>query len=150
MAGLSFAAPAHAQFRNKISNDMGKCAAGQGPAVRVTVQGVKASQGRIRVQVYRANKGDWLEKGRWLNRIQTNARAGTMTFCMPVPASGSYGIVVRHDLNANGKTDIFKDGGGMSNNPSINFFNGGKPSYKKAAFSVGGGVKSMTIEMKYL
>jgi uncharacterized protein (DUF2141 family) len=37
----------------------------------------------------------------------------------------------------------------MSNNPSINIFNLGKPSYKKTAFSVGNEVKTISIAMKY-
>jgi uncharacterized protein (DUF2141 family) len=38
----------------------------------------------------------------------------------------------------------------MSNNPSINVFNLGKPSYKKTAFSVGEGVSSITVTMRYM
>jgi uncharacterized protein (DUF2141 family) len=73
-----------------------------------------------------------------------------MTFSVPVPASGTYGIAVRHDVNGNGKTDISSDGGGMSNNPSISIFNLGKPNYKKTKFTVGNEVKSINIKMKYL
>ena len=149
MALSMVATPAHAQYRQKIGNDMGKCASGAGPAVRVSISGVKASRGTIRVQSYRGTKADWLEKGRWINRIEAPARAGSMTFCMPVPSSGTYGIAVRHDLNGNGDTDLREDGGGMSNNPSINIFNLGKPSYKKTAFTVGNSVKSISITMRY-
>src|SRR5690349_24425392 len=77
------------------------------------------------------------------------SRAGTMTFCVPVPSSGSYGIAVRHDLDGDGETDLSSDGGGMSNNPSINIFNLGKPSYTKTAISVDG-VKSIRIKMRYM
>ncbi|NVE95301.1 DUF2141 domain-containing protein [Altererythrobacter lutimaris] len=147
-------APAHAQsaseYRNKISNNMRACAPGGGPAVRVTVAGIKSATGKIRVQSYRGTKAEWLEKGRWLNRIEAPARKGRMVFCMPLPKEGTYGIAVRHDVNGNGKTDISEDGGAMSNNPSINIFNLGKPSYKKTAFSVGREVKQMTITMKYI
>jgi uncharacterized protein (DUF2141 family) len=104
----------------------------------------------MRVQLYRATKQDWLEKGRWIHRIEVPARAGSMTFCMPVPEPGSYGIGVRHDVNNNDQTDLTQDGGGMSNNPSINLFNLGKPSFDKAAFSVASGVRSITINMRYL
>ena len=38
----------------------------------------------------------------------------------------------------------------MSNNPSINIFNLGKPSYTKVAFSLGQEVKAMTIRMRYM
>lgn len=137
-------------YRQQISNNMRLCAPGGGPAVRVTVNGIKASQGNLRVQSYRGVKADWLERGRWINRIEMPARQGTMVFCMPVPASGTYGIAVRHDTDGNGKTEISRDGGGMSNNPSINIFNLGKPSYRKTAFEVRDGVTSITINMKYM
>ena len=146
---LLAAGPAHAQYRQKISNDLNRCKAGS-PSVLVSVEGVKSSSGRVRVQSYRANGSEWLEKGRWLSRVEAPARAGTMTFCVPVPEAGSYGIAVRHDVNGNGSTDLSKDGGGMSNNPSINIFNLGKPSYKKTAIAVGNGVKSIRINMRYM
>ncbi len=149
LAGLAMSAPAAAQYREKIVNDASKCAAGGGPAVRVTVSGIKESRGTMRVQSYRGTKEDWLEKGRWIYRMEAPAKAGTMTFCMPLPAPGMYGIAVRHDINGNGDTDIFTDGGAMSNNPSINIFNLGKPSYKKTAFRVGAGVEAISIAMRY-
>lgn len=144
------AAPALAQYRQAIGNDMGKCGRGDGPAVLVTVDGVKAAKGRIRVQSYHATAGDWLKKGRWINRIDAGARTGTMSFCMPVPSAGSYAIAVRHDLDGDGETDLSSDGGGMSNNPSINIFNLGKPSVSKTAFAVGSGVKSIRIHLRYM
>src|SRR5690606_25495383 len=118
------------------------CRAGSGPALMVTVDGVKSAAGTMRVQTYRATPGDWLEKGRWLNRIETPARQGTMTFCLPVPSAGAYAVAIRHDVNDNGKTDLFGDGGAMSNNPSVTVFNMGKPSYKRTAVEVGNSVKS--------
>ena len=148
LAALVLACPAAAQYRQKIANDASNCASG--PAVRITVTGIKASSGGMRVQLYRGTKQDWLESGRWLKRIEAPARAGTMSFCMPVPEAGTYGIAVRHDINGNDETDLTRDGGGMSNNPSINIFNLGKPSYTKTAFRVGNEVKAITIHMRYL
>lgn len=148
LAGLAFSLPALAQYRQEIRNDPANCVSG--PAVRVTVTGIKSSAGSVRVQLYRGTRQDWLESGRWLNRIQGPARAGTMNFCMPVPQPGTYAIAVRHDVNDNDKTDLSQDGGGMSNNPSINIFNLGKPSYTRTAFPVGGGVESITIRMRYM
>ncbi len=149
LAGTVLATPAQAQYRQKIAHDMAKCESGAGPAVLVTVNGVSQSNGTIRLQSYRGTAADWLEKGRWINRIEVPARAGTMRFCMPVPSAGTYGIAVRHDVNGNGKTDLSADGGAMSNNPSINIWNLGRPSYKKTAFSVGNGVERITINMRY-
>ncbi|KTE14069.1 DUF2141 domain-containing protein [Sphingopyxis sp. H115] len=144
---LAFAASAQAEGR-VISNDLSKCRSG--PSTLVEISGVKASSGKIRVQSYRGTSADWLEKGRWLARVEVPARAGRMTVCVPLPEAGVYGIAVRHDVNGNGKTDLSRDGGGMSNNPSINIFNLGKPSYKKTAFSVGDAPKTISITMKYM
>jgi uncharacterized protein (DUF2141 family) len=151
LTGLGFAVlagPAQAQYRQPIGNDPARCR-GDGPAINVTVSGIKSSTGRMRVQLYRATKADWLERGRWIHRIEAPARAGSMTFCMPVPEAGSFGIAVRHDVNNNGETDLTQDGGGVSNNPSINLFNLGKPSYDKAAVQVSG-VRSITVNMRYM
>ncbi len=149
LTALAAPAPAEAQYRQKISNNPAKCAAGAGPAVRVTVTDIRESTGTMRVQSYRGTKEDWLEKGKWIYRIEAPAKAGSMTFCMPLPRPGTYAIAVRHDVNGNGDTDIFADGGAMSNNPSINIWNLGKPSYKKTRFDVGPGVESISIRMRY-
>lgn len=150
VALLAGAMPAVAQYKQEIRHDMRRCAEGEGPAVLVTVEGVKSSSGRLRVQSYRGTAADWLQKGRWLSRIEVPARAGTMTICVPVGAPGTYAIAVRHDVNGNGDTDIRTDGGAMSNNPSINIFNLGKPSVSKTAFQVGKGVKPIRVQMKYM
>ena len=149
LTALAAPAPAEAQYRQKISNNPAKCAAGAGPAVRVTVTDIRESTGTMRVQSYRGTKEDWLEKGKWIYRMEAPAKAGSMTFCMSLPRPGTYAIAVRHDVNGNGDTDIFADGGAMSNNPSINIWNLGKPSYKKTRFDVGPGVESISIRMRY-
>jgi len=147
---LAVPAAAQLQYRQKIAHSAAKCNGSQGPAVWITINGVSASKGTLRVQSYRGVESDWLKKGKWINRIELPARAGQMTVCMPLPESGTYAIAVRHDLNQNGETDLSEDGGGMSNNPSINIFNLGKPSYKKTAFTVNGEVKPITITMRYM
>ena len=96
----------------ELTNDLSRCAPGNGPAVLVSVRGIKAPSGNIRVQSYPASPDSWLAKGRWLHRVESRARAGGMDICIPVPSEGIYGIAVRHDLNGNGKTDITQDGGG--------------------------------------
>jgi len=145
LLAASVAANAEGQV---ISNDLSKCRSG--PSTLVQINGVKAGTGKIRVQSYHATSADWLVKGRWISRIEVPARAGSMTVCVPLPEAGSYGIAVRHDVNGNGKTDLSRDGGGMSNNPSINIFNLGKPSYTKTAFAVGNAPRTITITMKYM
>jgi uncharacterized protein (DUF2141 family) len=143
------AGPAQAQYRQKIANDPAKCR-GKGPAVSVSLTGIKSSAGTVRVQLYRGTKQDWLADGRWIYRIEARARAGAMSFCMPVPEPGSYAIAVRHDVNDNDETDLTQDGGGASNNPSFNIFNLGKPSVSKTAFPAGTEVKTIAIRVRYM
>jgi uncharacterized protein (DUF2141 family) len=147
-AMLAFAGSAHAG--SIVSNDMSKCAAGKGPAIQVNVRGIKGTSGKIRVQNYPATSSAWLAKGKWLQRIEAKASAASLNFCVPVSASGKYAIAVRHDKNGNGKTDISTDGGGFSNNPSINVLNLGKPSVTKVAFTAGAGVTTITVNLKYM
>ncbi len=147
VAGFALTIPAYAG--QEIENNLSRCGASS-RGVLVHIEGVKSSSGKIRVQIYKATKADWMAKGRWLKRMEVPASAGAMKLCLPMEAAGTYGIAVRHDVNSNGKTDLGKDGGGMSNNPSINIFNLGKPSHSKVAFALGSGLKSITIKMKYM
>jgi uncharacterized protein (DUF2141 family) len=132
-----------------ISNDLSRCGASSGPAVLVTVTGLKSASGKVRLQSYVATQSAWLGKGKWLNRIETTATGKTMTLCMPVSNPGKYGFAMRHDRNGNGKTDFRQDGGGFSNNPKLSIWNLGKPSVGKVAFTVGQGVTRITINMQY-
>lgn len=145
------AMPAQAQFQNEIGHNPALCRADRGPAIFITITGIKQGGGTLRVQLYRGVKADWLQSGRWINRIELPARGGTMQVCMPVPVAGTYAIAVRHDVNNNGRTDLRTDGGGMSNNPSINIFNLGKPSYTSTNFNVPARtVQPIAITMKYM
>ncbi len=149
---LAFAVsvPVASAQRQEISNDMRKCGAGaSGPAVHVEVSGFKAATGRVRVQAYPATKGAWLEKGAWINRIDApvSPRGGKMTFCVPVPDTGAYGIAVRHDVDGSGKSG-WNDGGGFSNNPSLSLLSL-KPSASKTAIRVGPGVTRIQVVLNY-
>lgn len=150
VAALGMAMPASAQqYRQEIRHSVTPCQ-GDGPAVWINITDIESSSGTLRIQLYRGTRADWLESGRWLNRIEVPARAGTMQICMPVPSAGNYAIAIRHDVNGNGRTDITSDGGGMSNNPSINIFNLGRPSIDRTRFSIAREVKPMTIRMRYM
>ena len=148
LACIVAAAPTAATAGVQLSNDLGRCD-GSEIAVLALVTGIAKSAGTMRVQSYRATEDAWLEKGRWLKRIEAPARAGSMKFCMPFDEAGTYAIAIRHDVNGNGETDITKDGGGMSNNPSISIFNLGKPDHDEVAVNVDG-IERLRIKMRYL
>ncbi|MFM7403363.1 MAG: DUF2141 domain-containing protein [Erythrobacter sp.] len=154
LAGL-VAAPLTAQayvYAQRASNDLGQCAAGKGPAVRIAVNGLKSADGNLFVRAYPPSKNDWLKSKRYLIRIEARPQAGSTTVCVPLPAVGDYAIAVTHDVNGNRKTDISTDGGGMSNNPEVKRFLGlvpRPPSVDKVRFTAGPGVTRMTIAMQY-
>lgn len=135
----------------KIDNDMSRCAAGKGPAVRVEISGLKSSGGNLFVRTYRARESDWLKSRRYLHRIDTTPKKGAMTVCVPLPAAGDYAIVVQHDINGNREKDFSTDGAGMSNNPEIKTFLGipRPPGLDKTRFRAGEGVTRIAIQVRY-
>jgi uncharacterized protein (DUF2141 family) len=155
LAGV-IAAPLAAQnyaYARSMNNDLGECAAGKGPAVRITVTGLKSSAGNLFVRAYPANSRDWLVSKRYVMRVDARPQAGSMTVCVPLPATGDFAIAVQHDANGNAKTDVSTDGAGMSNNPGIKKILGlvpRPPSVEKTRFHAGEGITRMTIAMQYL
>ncbi|MFY7744546.1 MAG: DUF2141 domain-containing protein [Erythrobacter sp.] len=151
-AAILAASPLAAQtLGQKIDNDMSRCNAGKGPAVRVEITGLKSSAGNLFVRTYRAKESDWLKSRRYLHRIDTTPRKGAMSVCVPLPAAGDYAIVVQHDANGNREKDFSTDGAGMSNNPEIKTFLGipRAPELAKTRFSAGSGVTRIAIQVKY-
>ncbi|MEE4315663.1 DUF2141 domain-containing protein [Erythrobacter dokdonensis] len=153
LLGLAAAAtPLAAQTLGaKIDNDMSLCAPGQGPAVRLEINGLKSASGNLFVRTYRARESDWLKSRRYIHRIDTVPRKGSTTVCVPLPAAGDYAIVVQHDVNGNREKDFSTDGAGMSNNPEIRTFLGipRPPGLEKTRFRAGEGVSRIAIQVKY-
>lgn len=155
LAGAAVAAPVAAQtftYARTASNDLGSCAAGKGPAVRVAITGLKSGEGNLFVRAYPANSRDWLESKRYIMRVDARPVRGSTTVCVPLPARGDYAIAVHHDVNGNRKSDL-SDGAGMSNNPGIRKVLGlipRPPSVDKVRFGAGDGVTRMTISMQYM
>ncbi|NNM78307.1 DUF2141 domain-containing protein [Sphingomonas sp. ID1715] len=123
------------------------CARGD-TAVLVRVDGFKARQGMLRVQVYGSNPADFLAKGKKLRRVDVPvARTGRMEVCVGLPGPGNYAVAVRHDLDNNGKSG-WNDGGGFSRNPRISLVHL-KPSYGDVVIQVGRGVKPVDVILNY-
>ena len=83
-AGL-VAAPLAAQghvYARSMNNDLGQCAQGRGPAVRIVVSGLKSSEGNLFVRAYPANSRDWLESKRYVMRVDARPQKGSMTVCL--------------------------------------------------------------------
>lgn len=139
------AAPAAAA----LGPDAAACSAGANrPAMLVSVNGFKNRVGKLRIQLYGGDPKTFLERGAKLKRIDLPVtRSGTMNVCVAVPRAGTYAIAVRHDADANGKTN-WNDGGGFSNNPKLSILKL-KPSHRAASVAVGGGVKVVPVVLNY-
>jgi uncharacterized protein (DUF2141 family) len=122
-------------------------------AVLVEVNGFKARSGILRVQLYAANGKTYLEKGKWIERVDLPvAKSGAMSICVPVDKPGNYLVSVRHDINANGKADR-TDGGGMSGNPDMkltDFIFKRKPALAAVSFAVGPATRRVPVTLNYV
>jgi len=129
-----------------IGPDAAACS-GRAAALLVKVRGLKNREGLIRISTYPAD-ADWLAKGRYVRRIDVAVpAAGDADICVALPGPGRYGVAVLHDRNGDHKVNIFKDGGGFSNNPK---FGMSKPEVAAVAFAAGAGLTTLDIQLKYL
>ena len=118
------------------------------PSVMVHVAGFKRPQGRVKVSLYGPDAHRWLTKAGRIDKVRLPVTGRSMDICMPVPAPGRYAIAVHHDLNRNGERDR-QDGGGYSRNPKVSLLNP-KPSFAKAAFTVGDGPARVGVKLLYI
>ena len=116
------------------------------PRVLVDVSGIASDEGTLRVQIYGDDPDDFLVSGKKVTRVDVPTLAGQQKVCVTFPNAGEFAMAVMHDKNANGKADIFTEGFGFSNNPSLTF---GPPDHEEADFRVEDGVKEMDIELTY-
>ncbi len=145
-AALFVSNPAMADPREASPNDP-TCRIGGKPAVLVNVHGLKNGSGKVRVQAYGPGGGNFLAKGGWAGRVDVplNGRRA-VDVCLPLPSAGSYSITVRHDANANRKSD-WNDGAGFSRNPKLSLTS--KPTFGETAVRVGQAPTRMRVVMNY-
>jgi uncharacterized protein (DUF2141 family) len=128
------------------------CEAGN-RSVTVRVSGFRVRTGRVRVQLYAADPRTFLERGRWLQRIEVPASgSGDLDICVPVASAGRYAIMVRHDANANGSNDR-SDGAGFSGNPRVSLLDLAlrrKPPLDRVAFAVAEANVTTRVVLNYV
>ncbi len=146
-AGAALLAATSAAALPPLTGSPGSCAAGK-PSVLVHVAGFKQLTGRVKVSVYRSDTNRWLVKAGRVSKVKLPVTGKTMDICLPVPAPGRYAVAVHHDYNLNGERDRH-DGGGYSRNPKVSLLNP-KPSFAKAAFTVGNGPSTVGVTLLYL
>lgn len=129
-----------------LGPDAAACRGG-GPAILVNVSGFKQRSGNLRVNVYGSDPATFLERGRYVRRIDLRVTgSGTMPVCVRLPRAGRYAVAVRHDVDGDGSD--WGDGGGFSRNPRISLTNL-RPRYENVAFNVGNGVQNVNVTLLY-
>lgn len=149
MTAMAVSVSAHAAVLGPVA---AVCEKGEGPAMLVHIEGLKARTGVLRVQSYGGDPRRYFDKGSYLRRIDLPVPAtGTIDVCVPVPAAGTYAIYVRHDADGSGSTGK-SDGAGMSGNPKMSLFDvlfKRKPDPKIVQVSVHG-IARVSVLMNYI
>lgn len=125
-----------------------------GPAVRVTVTGIKDSEGTLRLELYPGNDTDFLAPdkvliaaGKPFRRIErASVSPGTTTLCIRAPEPGVYALSVLHDRDGDGKFGFLRDGVGFSRNPKLKR---AKPKADAVGIRIGPGVGETRIVLNY-
>ena len=146
LGALIVAMPAAADPRESRPDDP-TCARGGSPAILVHVSGLKNGAGKVRVQAYGPGAAKYLKKGEWAGRVDVPLGGRrSLDICLPLPAAGQYSVAVRHDSNANRKSD-WNDGAGFSRNPRLSLL--GRPSFGQTAVAVKGGPTRVNVVINY-
>jgi uncharacterized protein (DUF2141 family) len=143
----------------KSSPDLGKaegqCRPGEkGPAVNLTIVGMKDRAGNLRAEVYPPNDNDFLEDdnklvmaGKTFRRVEMpTPQSGVVQMCVRLPGPGTYTLSVLHDRDLNRKFGISSDGIGFPNNPKLGL---SKPRAAATSFVAGPGITDVTIRLNY-
>lgn len=137
--------PAVAQI---VGSDAAACSEPGASAVRVHITGFKNGDGTVRVQAYGPNPADFLATGKWIRRVEVPLQGRhALDVCLRLPRFGDYAVAVRHDANANGKSD-WNDGAGFSRNPKLSLLHL-KPDFANVVVTVGPDTRPVPVLMNY-
>lgn len=149
------AAPSAASAQAAIGEDAAACAAGNVPALRVNVQGIKDRTGRLKLELYPAVEGDYLrddhvlvKEGKLFHRsFATTPKTGNIVLCIRAPRPGRYALFLTHDRDGANKFNIWKDGAGVPSNRKLGR---SKPKLSDGIVTVGATATPITIQMQYV
>lgn len=147
-AAMLFAAQPAAAAQPALGPDAAACNAGSGrTALLVNVKGLRAIEGNIRVQIFSGNPAEFLERGKYVHRVDLPASATDMPVCVALPGPGRYAVAVRHDQDGNNQTG-WNDGGGFSRNPRVVLTNP-RPRHEDVVIDVAQGVQPIDVVLNY-
>lgn len=139
----------------ELGKASGRCRPNEpGPAVVISVIGLKDRVGLLRAELYPANDKDFLEDdkilvraGKTFNRVETTLPpSGPVQLCIRVPAPGTYTLSLLHDRDSNLKFGLSSDGIGFPGNPRLGL---SKPKAAATSLVAGNGITNITIRLNY-
>lgn len=147
--------PGHLASHPDLGKPQGGCTAASGGRRSVVqVSGLKDRGGRLRLELYPAEDGDFpADDNTLLNAGKTFARAGQalpatgpVELCIRAPRAGRCAISLLHDRDADRRFTLSRDGIGFAGNPVLHR---SKPSATCASAVVGDGPRHMPIVLNY-
>ncbi|HLZ79350.1 MAG TPA: DUF2141 domain-containing protein [Sphingomonas sp.] len=126
-----------------------------GPAILVTVEGLKDRTGVLRLELFSSDPKDFLAgdsdliaAGKTFRRVvEAPAPFGPTHLCIRAPAAGTYALALIHDRDGKRSFSIWHDGVGFAGNPPVVH---GKPPPEKARITIGNTVTQTVIIMNYM
>ncbi|QGN56512.1 DUF2141 domain-containing protein [Novosphingobium sp. Gsoil 351] len=152
---LALPAAAFAGPHQELGKAEGRCRTSEtGPALMVSVLGLKDRTGNLKLEVYPANDNDFLQddrilvaQGKTFRRVELPvASAGTPVLCVRLPAPGRYAVSLLHDRDANHKFNLSGDGIGFAGNPRLAW---SKPKAAASSVVAGTGLTQVPIVINY-
>ena len=137
-----------------LGPDAAACTSG-GPAVLVTVVGLKDRRGELKLELYPPTEEDFLKDDRDLIRAGKLFRrvrapvpaAGGVAMCIRVPRPGRYALLFTHNRDGRNRFSIWSDGAGFASNQRLGR---ARPKVEQAIIDVPAGVADVTIHAQYL
>lgn len=125
-----------------------------GPAIVVTVDGLKDRVGILRAEIYPAVEGEFLAddnvlvaQGKTFRRaVITVPQSGPVQLCLRVPGAGAYALSVVHARTGHHGFSLLHDGIGFAGNPRLGH---SKPAAADARILAHAGITPTTVIMNY-
>lgn len=125
-----------------------------GPAVIITVEGLKDRAGNLKSELYPSNNDDFLADdnllimaGKTFRRVEVPVpKAGPVQLCIRIPGPGAYSLILLHDRDANRKFGLSTDGVAFPGNPKLGL---SKPKAAVARVDAGNGITRVSVRMNY-
>ncbi|MBP2277998.1 MULTISPECIES: DUF2141 domain-containing protein [Sphingomonas] len=146
--------PVTASAAQILGSDAAACTSG-GPAIRVTVDGLKDRTGELKLELFPANDADFLKddrdlikEGKFFRRVRLPTPAsGPIVLCIRVPTPGPYALLFTHNRDGKNKFNLWQDGAGFPTNARLGR---SRPKVAMARIVVPQGVVSTEIRAQYL